>query len=93
MFGKMMQWPLLVSRIFEYVTQAQLEKLQQYYRATGADAEVVAQDIVRGVVSGRAHIHTGPMARLAGWLGRISPRLLRRVLIRASMDSGYLAQS
>lgn len=73
------------------ISSGQLEKLQHYYRATGAAPEVVAKDVVRGVLSGRAHIHTGPMARLAGLLGRVSPRMLRSVLIRSSMKSGYLA--
>ncbi|WP_105101796.1 SDR family NAD(P)-dependent oxidoreductase [Microbulbifer pacificus] len=75
------------------ISPRQLEKLQQFYRAKGADPDVVASDIVRGVLTGRAHIHTGPMSSVAAWLGRLSPRLLRKVLIRSSMKSGYLAES
>ncbi|WP_231759668.1 SDR family NAD(P)-dependent oxidoreductase [Microbulbifer elongatus] len=82
-----------IHSVGENISSRQLDKLQHYYRETGADPEVVARDIVRGVTSGRAHIPTGPMASLAGWLGRVSPRILRTLLIRSSKKSGYLAES
>jgi NAD(P)-dependent dehydrogenase (short-subunit alcohol dehydrogenase family) len=75
------------------ISQRQLDRLQRHYQIKGCNPSVVAEDIVRGVLSGKAHVFTGPMAKLAHWLGRLSPRWLRAIVIRSSRQNGYLASA
>ena len=68
----------------------QLEKLQQYYHDQGAHPRVVAKDVVRAVQQDSIYVFTGPLAKLTHTIGRISRRLVRRLIIRSSKNSGYL---
>ena len=68
----------------------QLEKLQQYYHDHGAHPSVVAKDVVRAVQKDSIYAFTGPLAKLTHAIGRISRRLMRRLIIRSSKNSGYL---
>ncbi len=72
------------------ITPVQLATLQQYYVSKGCDPSVVAEDIVRGVLKGKPHIFTGPLARLGGWMARLSPWALRRLTIVDARKIGYL---
>lgn len=75
------------------ISKAQLDRLQNYYRTKGSHPEVVAEAIVRGVLSGKPHIYVGRMAGMAHWLGRLSPRALRTAIINASRKNGYMTES
>jgi NAD(P)-dependent dehydrogenase (short-subunit alcohol dehydrogenase family) len=73
------------------MSEAQIKKLQKYYADEGCEANVVAADVVRAVVTDGSFLFTGPGARLGYNAMRISRRLARRFTIDAARKSGYLA--
>ncbi len=72
------------------ISPEQLVTLKKYYATQGCDPSVVGDDIVRGVLANTQHINTGPMAKLANLVVRLSPALARMVSLKAARDSGYL---
>lgn len=70
--------------------ESQLRRLQSYYDAHGAEPSVVAEDIVRAVQRGQAVLETGPYARLACRMMRLSRRLARRLTLFSAGKLGYL---
>ena len=72
------------------ISDAQLAKLQAYYRATGCSPDVVADAIVAAVRDGRDIVLVGPYARLLYHVKRISRMLLRRITIADARKMGYL---
>jgi NAD(P)-dependent dehydrogenase (short-subunit alcohol dehydrogenase family) len=72
------------------IPDAQLHKLQAYYDANGAEPALVAEDIVRAVQRGQAVLETGPYARLACGVMRLSRRLARRLTLASASKFGYL---
>lgn len=72
------------------ISDEQLTKLQTFYKAKGAPAELVAEAIVDGVVRGRAMVLVGPMAKPLYHLKRVSRALVRRLTIADARKSGYL---
>jgi NAD(P)-dependent dehydrogenase (short-subunit alcohol dehydrogenase family) len=79
-----------VSEIAPGMTRAQITKLQQYYDTDGCHPSVVAEDIVRAVERDEIVLPTGPMARAAYVLMRLSRRMARRLTISSAKKSGYL---
>jgi NAD(P)-dependent dehydrogenase (short-subunit alcohol dehydrogenase family) len=73
------------------ISEAQMLKLQRYYVEHGCLPDVVANDIVRAILQDDLYCFTGPMAKPASILARISRRLTRKVTIRDAKRSGYLA--
>jgi NAD(P)-dependent dehydrogenase (short-subunit alcohol dehydrogenase family) len=72
------------------ITAAQVETMRRYYATKGCDPSVVGEDIVKAVLSGKAHIFTGPMAALGHLVSRLSNRLARFLTLKAAPQSGYL---
>ena len=72
------------------MSDAQLEKLRQYYIDEGAHPSVVAADIVKAVVKDSLFAFTGPMAKSAHAVSRLSRRLARKLIISSAKKSGYL---
>ena len=72
------------------ITEAQIAKLQQYYRTTGCGPEVVADAMVRAVERGEDVVTVGPFATLIHVLRRLSLGVARRVTIRDARRMGYL---
>jgi NAD(P)-dependent dehydrogenase (short-subunit alcohol dehydrogenase family) len=72
------------------VTESQLQRLQAYYDAHGAAPDEVADDIVRAVERGRAVLETGPYAKLACRMMRLSRRLTRWLTLSSAAKLGYL---
>jgi NAD(P)-dependent dehydrogenase (short-subunit alcohol dehydrogenase family) len=72
------------------MTEAQIAKLQQYYHTDGCHPSVVAEDVVHAVEKDCIVLPTGPMARPAYVLMRLSRRLARRLTISSAKKSGYL---
>ncbi len=66
-------------------------KLQRFYVEHGCLPDVVANDIVRSILKDDLYCFTGPAAKPASVLARISRRLTRTVTIRDAKRSGYLA--
>lgn len=73
------------------ITQAQMLKLQGFYIEHGCLPDVVAADVVRSILKDDLYCFTGPAAKPASMLARISRRLTRKVTIRDAKRSGYLA--
>lgn len=71
------------------IGDAQLERLQAYYRRTGCAPEVVAQAMLAAVRGKRQLVLTGPMAVPLYHLKRISRSLLRNLTLRFARASGY----
>lgn len=72
------------------ITETQMQKLRAYYVEHGCLPDVVARDIVRSILNDDQYCFTGPMAKPASMLARISRRLTRKVTIRDARRSGYL---
>lgn len=72
------------------MTGAQLDKLQQYYHDHGAHPRVVAEDMLRAVQRDAIYAFTGPLAKPTHAVGRLSRRLVRKLIIRSAKESGYL---
>ncbi|MCC6764028.1 MAG: SDR family NAD(P)-dependent oxidoreductase [Deltaproteobacteria bacterium] len=79
------------SNVAPGVSEAQMARLQAYYRREGCSPDVVAADMVRAVGHDVDMLLTGPAARLVYHLRRISLRLARAVTLRFARQSGYLA--
>lgn len=71
------------------ISDAQLERLQTYYREKGCLPDVVAEGIVRAVQARKHLLAIGPSAKLATTLMRISRRLTRSVVISLSRKIGF----
>lgn len=71
------------------ISDAQLARLQAYYRRTGCAPEVVAQAMLAAVRGKRQLVLTGPMALPLYHLKRISRGLLRNLTLRFARASGY----
>ncbi len=74
------------------ISEAQIARLQAYYRREGCSPDVVAKDMLRAVRTDVDVLLTGPAARLIYHLRRISLRLVRTVTLRFARQSGYLAE-
>jgi NAD(P)-dependent dehydrogenase (short-subunit alcohol dehydrogenase family) len=72
------------------ISETQVERLARYYSTEGCPPAVCAEDIVRGVMSDRFHIYTGPKALLGALVARFIPGALRAILVKTSRESGYL---
>ncbi len=75
--------------VAETISDAQIAKVQQYYREKGCDPADVARDIVSAVRSGRKIVPTGPMARTMLLLPRLSRSLMRRLSTSGARQIGY----
>jgi short-subunit dehydrogenase len=71
------------------VSDAQLTKLQSYYRKNGATAELVADAIVDAVLNGTAIVLVGPFARLMYHTKRLSRRLVEKLMLAEAKKLGY----
>lgn len=69
--------------------EEQVRRLGAYYQAHGSDPEVVAEDIVKAVRQGGAHVWTGSQAAITEKVRRLSPRLLRRLSLSKAREIGY----
>lgn len=67
----------------------QLARLQAFYAAKGAQAEVVADAIVQAVKSGRELVLVGPFAKPLYHLRRLSRALLHKLLLTDARKMGY----
>ena len=68
----------------------QLQRLQDYYIKQGCLPEVVANDVVKAVQTGKPLVLTGPYSRLLYHLKRISRRLLFKLTLSSATKIGYL---
>ncbi|MBF7729400.1 SDR family NAD(P)-dependent oxidoreductase [Pseudomonas sp. N040] len=68
----------------------QLQRLQAYYRKEGCLPEVVANDVVQAVITGKTLVLTGPYSRLLYHLKRLSRRLLFKITLGTAAKVGYL---
>ena len=71
------------------VSDAQLTKLQSYYRKHGAPADLVADAIVDAVLNGKTIVLVGPFARLMYHAKRLSRRLVERLTLAEAKKLGY----
>ena len=67
----------------------QLARLQAFYAAKGAQAEVVADAIVNAVKSGRELVLVGPFAKPLYHLRRLSRALLQKVMLIDARRMGF----
>ncbi|WP_172152045.1 SDR family NAD(P)-dependent oxidoreductase [Pseudomonas tumuqii] len=72
------------------MTSAQLQHLQNYYAREGCSPDVVANDVLQAVKTGKTLVLSGPYARLTFHLKRISRRLLQKVMLGSARKLGYL---
>lgn len=72
------------------MTSAQLQRLQNYYAREGCSPDVVANDVLQAVKTGKTLVLSGPYARLTFHLKRISRRLLQKVMLGSARKLGYL---
>lgn len=72
------------------MTSAQLQRLQNYYVREGCSPDVVANDVLQAVKTGKTLVLSGPYARLTFHLKRISRRLLQKVMLGSARKLGYL---
>jgi short-subunit dehydrogenase len=79
-----------VNSVGRNITGAQLATLQRYYVEKGGSPDDVGEDIANAVVGRKAHLHTGPMARLGNVVSRLSPALARKLSLTAARSNGYL---
>ena len=77
-------------RGYPTLPEGQLAKLRAYYKAKGAQPEVVANAIVDGVARGQAIVLIGPLARPMYHLKRVSRGLVQRLTIADARKNGYL---
>jgi short-subunit dehydrogenase len=68
----------------------QLQRLQDYYIKEGCLPEVVANDVVNAVLTGKTLVLTGPYSRLLYHLKRLSRRLLFKITLSTAPKVGYL---
>lgn len=68
----------------------QLQKLQRYYVEHGCLPDVVAEGIVRSVLSDDQYLFVGPKAKPASILARLSRSLVRKATLRDARVAGYL---
>ena len=67
-----------------------LQRLQDYYIKQGCLPEVVANDVVKAVQTGKPLVLTGPYSRLLYHLKRLSRRLLFKITLSTAPKVGYL---
>lgn len=72
------------------ISDAQIAKLQAYYRVHGCVPEVVAEAMVEAVRHGRELVLTGPYAKLMYHLKRVSRRLVRQLTLADARKIGFL---
>lgn len=75
------------------VTQAQADTLQAYYQKNGCSPDVVAEDTVKAVISGRQMVNSGPGSSIMYFINRLSPLLARLVSRTAGKKMGYWVES
>lgn len=68
----------------------QLQRLQDYYIKEGCLPDVVANDVVKAVQTGKTLVLSGPYSRLLYHLKRISRRLLFKITLGTASKVGYL---
>ncbi|MNW18868.1 hypothetical protein D3C71_2186030 [compost metagenome] len=67
-----------------------MQRLQSYYAREGCSPDVVANDVLQAVKTGKTLVLSGPYASLAFHLKRISRRLLQKVTLGNARKAGYL---
>lgn len=72
------------------VSDARVQRIQNYYQAKGCTPDVVAEDIVEGVLRGKPIVETGPLARLSCLLIRLSRSLARRLTVTSARQIGFI---
>ena len=72
------------------ISAGQLQKLQRYYVEHGCLPDVVAEGIVRSVLTDDTYLFVGPKAKPASILARLSRRLMRKATLRDARVAGYL---
>lgn len=77
-------------RIAPGISDAQIDKLRNYYVEHGCLPDIVANGIVQSVLTDDIYLFVGPEAKPASLLARLSRRLTRKVTIRTARKSGYL---
>lgn len=78
------------SNVAPSITDAQIEKLQDYYAKNGCHPSVVAEGIVKAVQERRHVLAVGPSAKAMTGLMRLSRRLTRRMVIDLSKRAGFV---
>jgi short-subunit dehydrogenase len=71
------------------IPDAQLSKLQAYYKAVGCSPDVIAAGIVGAVRKGRPMLLIGPYARLMYHVRRLSRRLQRKLMLDDARKMGF----
>ncbi len=72
------------------VTEDQLQRLQAYYDSEGCTPDLVAEGMVKAVLSGQNLLLVGPYAKLVYHLKRLSNALVRKVMLASAYKVGYL---
>jgi len=78
------------SNVAPSITDAQLQKLQDYYAKNGCHPSVVAEGIVKAVQERRPVLAVGPSAKAMTGLMRLSRRLTRRTVVDMSKRAGFV---
>lgn len=76
--------------VSQAISDAQLNKLQAYYKAHGCSPDVVAAGIVDAVRKGRDILLVGPYAKPMFHLKRISRKLVRAMTLSDAKKNGFL---
>lgn len=71
------------------VPEAQMDKLDAYYRKNGASPAVVGRSIVRAVKKGESQVLVGPTAQAIERIKRLSPSLARKAMLMGCKRNGY----
>jgi short-subunit dehydrogenase len=72
------------------IPSAQLDRLESFYKKTGAHPSEVGERIVRAVQRGEDIVLVGPTASAMFHLKRLSRRLMRTATIMGCKRNGYL---
>jgi NAD(P)-dependent dehydrogenase (short-subunit alcohol dehydrogenase family) len=72
------------------VTEEQVSRLRAYYDAKGCSPDVVAEAMVRAVLSGEDILLVGPYAKLINFMRRLSIKWMRSLVIKDARKIGYL---
>lgn len=72
------------------VPDSTLQRMSDYYDKEGCSPDDVARDMVDAVKSDRDLVLSGPKVALAYNVNRVSPRLMRRIMIDFARKAGFL---
>ena len=84
--------PIVSTRdtVADSITDEQLQRIQAYYKAEGCIPDLVAEGMVKAVLSGQNLLLIGPYAKLVYHLKRLSHAMVRKAMLSSARKIGYL---